>query len=152
MKDLLHNMTTTSEAFFVFETQAECEEAVRKVNETNGFKFGDAVVKLCLINNEPDTVQWWHFGHSSLSGKLCRLFIGFGCIFLGLVCWTVFFYAPYAWSIFSFNYDNGQQPGIVYSIAFSMVVVVGNNIMYEVCARVSDYVGFRFKDARKHAT
>jgi len=149
MKDLLHNMTTTSEAFFVFETQAECEEAVRKVNETNGFKFGDAVVKLCLINNEPDTVQWWHFGHSSLSGKLCRLFIGFGCIFLGLVCWTVFFYAPYAWSIFSFNYDNGQQPGIVYSIAFSMVVVVGNNIMYEVCARVSDYVGFRFKDDKE---
>jgi len=29
-----------------------------------------------------------------------------------------------------------------------MVVVVGNQIMYEVCARVSDYVGFRFSDTR----
>jgi len=59
------------------------------------------------------------------------------------------FYAPYAWSVFSFNYDNGQQPGAIYSIVFSMVVVVGNAIMYEVCARVSDSVQYRFKDSRE---
>ena len=27
---------------------------------------------------------------------------------------------------------------------FTMVVVIGNAIVYEVCARVSDWVGFRF--------
>jgi len=33
--------------------------------------------------------------------------------------------------------------------AFSMIVVVGNAIMYEVCGRISDWVGFRFRDERE---
>jgi len=122
---------------------------VREVNSRDGLKFGNGVITLSLMNNEPDTVQWWNFGHSTFWEKFHRLCIGFGCIFLGLVTWTILFYAPYAWSIMHFNYDNGQQPGIIYSIAFSMVVVIGNNIMYEVCARVSDFVGFRFKDDKE---
>jgi len=66
-----------------------------------------------------------------------------------LVFWTVVFYLPYAWSIFSFNYANGAQPPFIYSLVFTMVVVIGNAIMYEVCARVSDFVGFRFRDNRE---
>ncbi|MFM7987552.1 MAG: hypothetical protein ACKPKO_50385, partial [Candidatus Fonsibacter sp.] len=66
------------------------------------------------------------------------MFKGFGVIFMALLFWSVVFYAPYAWSVFTFNFDNGQQPGFIYSLSFSMVVVVGNQIMYEVCARVSD--------------
>ena len=34
-------------------------------------------------------------------------------------------------------------------MSFSMVVVAGNQIMYEVCARISDAVGFRFQDHRE---
>jgi len=149
MTDLLRSLNTTDQAFLVFETQAACEKAVKEVNCKQGLKFGTGVITLRLLNNEPDTIQWWNFGHASFWGKFRRLLVGFGCIFLGLLCWTVLFYAPYAFSIFNFNYENGQQPGIIYSVAFSMVVVIGNNIMYEVCARVSDYVGFRFKDDKE---
>mmetsp|Transcript_89453 Transcript_89453/g.253434 ORF Transcript_89453/g.253434 Transcript_89453/m.253434 type:complete len:423 (+) Transcript_89453:855-2123(+) len=78
-----------------------------------------------------------------------RIIKGFGWIFLALAGWTVVFYAPYAWSIFSFNYENGKQPGAIYSIVFSLVVCIGNLIMYEVCARVSDSVSFLFKDNRE---
>ena len=31
------------------------------------------------------------------------------------VFWSLWFYAPFAYSVMSFNYDNGQQPGAVYS-------------------------------------
>jgi len=70
-------------------------------------------------------------------------------ILLSILAWAVFFYAPYAWSVFAWNYDNGQQPGFIYGFAFSMVVVIGNNIVYDACSRVSDNVGFRFQDHRE---
>merc|ERR1740139_173181 len=49
----------------------------------------------------------------------------------------------------SFNYDNGARPGAVYSMTFTVVVIAGNAIMYEVCARISDDVGFFFQDERE---
>merc|ERR1719343_123286 len=98
---------------------------------------------------EPDTVQWQNFGHSDTSAIVWRLAMGFGYILLGLLFWTVCFYGPYTWSIVNFNYENGNQPGFIYGFAFSMVVVVGNAIMYEICARVSDMVGFHFRDNRE---
>jgi hypothetical protein len=36
-----------------------------------------------------------------------------------------------------------------YSLAFTMVVVIGNATMYEVCSRVADSVRFKFKDPRE---
>jgi hypothetical protein len=67
----------------------------------------------------------------------------------GLAFWTIVFYAPYAWSVMSFNYDNGAQPPFIFSMTFTMVVVAGNAIMYEICARVSDFVGFKYRDDRE---
>jgi len=148
-KDLLHNIETTSMAFVVFNTEEARDEACNRTAQSHGFIFRGVSCRLEKLNNEPATVQWEHFGHSSLKEKAGRLTIGFGAIFLAMFFWTTVFYAPYAWSVFSFNYDNGQEPGFVYGFTFSMVVVVGNAIMYEVCARVSDYVGFRFKDDRE---
>merc|ERR1719456_1463101 len=77
------------------------------------------------------------------------LAVGFGKIGLALLFWAVVFYAPYAWSVFTWNYDNGQQPPFIYAFAFSMVVVIGNAIVYNVCAVVADRVGFCFKDERE---
>jgi hypothetical protein len=51
--------------------------------------------------------------------------------------------------VYSFNYANGQEPGPVYSISFTMVVVIGNAIMYEVCARVSDFIQYKYEDSRQ---
>jgi len=49
----------------------------------------------------------------------------------------------------SFNYDNGAQPPFIFAMTFTMVVVMGNAIMYEICARVSDFVGFKYRDDRE---
>jgi len=59
------------------------------------------------------------------------------------------FYAPYAYQVFCFNYDNGAQPPFTLALTFCMVVVLGNAIMYEVCARVSDFIGFKTRDDRE---
>ena len=73
-----------------------------------------------------------------------------------------------AWSILKFNYEGGRQPGIdawqelrtfgswtqcgsfvhserkskVYTIAFSLVVCIGNLLMAEMASRVADTIGF----------
>lgn len=150
VKALLEGLSTTQFAFVVFKTEAQRNAAVEKVQDLGGtFKVGENDVKMEEATAEPDTVQWENFGHADFDAIVKRLAIGLGCIFLGLLLWTTVFYAPYAWSIFNFNYDNGNQPGFIYGFAFSMVVVIGNAIMYEICARVSDYVGFHYRDNRE---
>ena len=59
------------------------------------------------------------------------------------------FYGPYAYYVMTFNYENGRQPGFVVGVIFSVIVVVGNVIMNEVCGLISDWVGFRFRDVRE---
>jgi len=145
----LKKMTTSPEAFAVFETEEMRDKAVEHSEQNNGIQLGNSRITLSQISCEPDTVYWQNFGNTSSYLQIGRVILGFFYIFLALCMWVLVFYAPYAWSVFSFNYDNGQQPGAIYSIVFSMVVVVGNAIMYEVCARVSDSVQYRFKDSRE---
>merc|ERR1719277_383930 len=78
-----------------------------------------------------------------------RILAGVGIILLACAFWAIVFYAPYAYFVLTFNYENGRQPGFVVSMVFTMVVVIGNAIMYEVCARISDCASFRLKDNRE---
>mmetsp|Transcript_71950 Transcript_71950/g.142755 ORF Transcript_71950/g.142755 Transcript_71950/m.142755 type:complete len:956 (+) Transcript_71950:103-2970(+) len=148
MRELCLGMTTSPCAFVVFNTEKERDTALEAFLQNGGMAFQDTKLQFSELLSEPDTVEWYNYGHSSPAAKFRRLCLGFVAIFLGLVFWSVAFYAPYAWSVMTFNYDNGQQPGFIYGLSFSMVVVVGNQIMYEICARVSDFVGFRFSDTK----
>ncbi|CAK9059049.1 Protein GDAP2 homolog [Durusdinium trenchii] len=69
---------------------------------------------------------------------------------LCLLGWMAIFYTPYAWSILNFNYEGGRQPGIVYTLVFSLIVCVGNLLMAEICSRVADAISFEFKDTREN--
>eukprot|EP00425_Heterocapsa_triquetra_P037253 CAMPEP_0195066968 /NCGR_PEP_ID=MMETSP0448-20130528/12175_1 /TAXON_ID=66468 /ORGANISM="Heterocapsa triquestra, Strain CCMP 448" /LENGTH=579 /DNA_ID=CAMNT_0040098309 /DNA_START=11 /DNA_END=1750 /DNA_ORIENTATION=- len=145
---MLAEIHSSPNAFVVFETESLRNKAVEAL--AAGFQVGDKEgVSLKKLECEPDTVQWVNFGHASTGEKIKRLIIGFGCIFLACFFWAVVFYAPYAWYVMNFNYENGRQPGFIVGFSFSMIVVIGNAIMYEVCARISDKVGFRFKDDRE---
>jgi len=146
---VLKKMKSSSQAFAVFTTEQARDDAVVAAAEKGGISFDGATITLEAMQCEPDTVQWENFGHTSLFLQVLRILQGFGFILLALLLWALVFYVPYAYSLYSFNYANGQQPGAIYSIAFTMVVVIGNAIMYEVCARISDFVRFHFRDARE---
>merc|ERR1719461_2770501 len=103
-------MTSTGHAIAVFETEIARDAAVQNAVEKGGISFQGGMLKLEAAHCEPDTVQWQNFGHASLFMQVYRLMIGFGWILLALLVWTVVFYVPYAWSVYSFNYANGQQP------------------------------------------
>lgn len=148
MRQLCNQMETSPCAFVVFDSEGDRDSALERMEQTGGLEFHGSKLQFYELFSEPDTVEWHNYGHSTPQQKMRRLFVGFGAIAVALFFWSVVFYAPYAYSVMTFNYDNGQQPGAIYSISFSMVVVVGNQIMYETCARVSDYIGFRFSDTK----
>jgi len=143
-------MVSSENAFIVFATQEARDSAIEAAADMGGIPFEGNMVKLTVPTCEPATVQWQNFGPSgSKLNQSRRMIQGWGCIFLALLFWTTVFYLPYAWSIFQFNYDNGQEPGFAYSMTFTLVVAVGNAIMYEVCNRVAEHVGFKFKDEKE---
>eukprot|EP00929_Paragymnodinium_shiwhaense_P059984 TRINITY_DN299_c0_g2_i1.p1 TRINITY_DN299_c0_g2~~TRINITY_DN299_c0_g2_i1.p1 ORF type:complete len:1115 (-),score=281.77 TRINITY_DN299_c0_g2_i1:441-3722(-) len=151
VENLLKEMKTSDRAFIIFETEAERDNFYNKMKDSNGLDFEGSKLTFRMPHYEPDTVQWVNFGYSSPAEKSARMLQGSMYIFLGLLFWTVVFYAPYAWSVAHFNYDNGQEPGFIYGLSFSMVVVVGNVIMYEICNRVSELIGFEYKDDKEAA-
>jgi len=150
--EMIDKMQTSTRAFAVFET----EDARDKAEQAKSFDFDvpgakgeTATCTMESILGEPDTTQWSSFGHDSLKDQAMKLVAGFGIIIAACAVWGIVFYGPYAYYVMSFNYENGRQPGFVVSFAFSMIVVVGNAIMYEVCGQISDWVGFRFRDERE---
>eukprot|EP00929_Paragymnodinium_shiwhaense_P059982 TRINITY_DN299_c0_g1_i3.p1 TRINITY_DN299_c0_g1~~TRINITY_DN299_c0_g1_i3.p1 ORF type:complete len:956 (-),score=264.29 TRINITY_DN299_c0_g1_i3:261-3128(-) len=150
-KELLEGMTTTTDAFVVFQTEAARDDIVAKFNDQGGLAFEGATLTFEDAECEPGTVTWSNFGYSSDREKFLRALQGVGMILLALLFWVTVFYGPYAWSISNFNYDNGQEPGMIYSMSFTIIVCVGNVIMYEVCNRVAEHIGFRFTDDKEAA-
>ena len=70
-------------------------------------------------------------------------------ILLALLFWTVVFYTPYVHQVFTFNFDNGAEPPFTLDMISCREVVLGKAFTYEVCGRVSDYIGFKTRDRRK---
>jgi hypothetical protein len=153
MKEKILELTAAGDAFIVFNEEEDRDDALTYYEEnplTYTTEEGETVtltveMKIC----EPDTILWQNFGNTTMLLRLRKLCEGFGWILLALFFWTTVFYAPYAWQVATFNYDNGNEPGFVLGMTFCMVVVLGNAIMYEVCARVSDYIGFKTRDERE---
>merc|ERR1719440_21727 len=78
-----------------------------------------------------------------------RFFSGFCKVYLpALAIWFFGFYVPYAWSLYTFNYDNGAELPGYYSIVFTIIVCGGNATMYVVCDICCDIIGFRYKDTK----
>jgi len=146
---LLDDIESSHDAFLVFESEEARDEAVTEEGKREVGEFKGSTVKIEKKVCEPDTIQWQHFGNSTTLQRLGRVCWGFGCILLALFFWCTVFYAPYAYQVFCFNYDNGAQPPFTLALTFCMVVVLGNAIMYEVCARVADFIGFKTRDDRE---
>jgi len=148
IEEILSEMSSSTYAFCVFQTTELRDQALKAPHNTINFR-GNAL-ELSVCSSEPDTVNWQNWGSASEFHPMCwRLAKGLGLMAVTMLLWMVFFYAPYAWSVFTFNYDNGAQPGMMYGISFTLIVALGNALMYAVAAEVADRVGFCFKDHRE---
>mmetsp|Transcript_52534 Transcript_52534/g.94248 ORF Transcript_52534/g.94248 Transcript_52534/m.94248 type:complete len:920 (+) Transcript_52534:73-2832(+) len=147
ISELLQKISSSSEAFVVFETREVRDTAVERL--AGGLQFKGHRMTLEAAVHEPHGIFWQNFDSPSFLTRCCRLCKGGLCIMTGLLVWFSVFYLPYAWAILTFNYEGGREPGLIYSFCFSMIVVVGNVSMVHICSHVSDYMGFRYKDTRE---
>jgi len=145
MTALLRTMVTTDSAFVVFNTEAARDAAVASVRDRDGIVFEGQRLMMHREVCEPNTVQWDSF-HITMAVFTFRILFGIACIILALLVWVFVFYMPYAYYASTFSYSHGEEPGILESFVFSMGVICGNALMYQICARLADRVGFRFRD------
>jgi len=112
-------------------------------------KFRGVDVQMTEAEFEPASVNWVNCVPTPLSVKVKRMAVGALALGSAMGIWIFAFYAPYAYFIMSFNYAYGQEPGMVASIAFTMVVVVGNGLMYFICSEIADRMCFQIVDNRE---
>jgi len=148
IKKVLDDINSKGQAIVVFDSEIARDAALKVAIDAGGLTVMDTLVQFELLESEPESLIWANFSNS-LGGKMMRLIMGFGKILMALTFWCAFFYGPYAWSIFTWNYDNGSQPPFIYGFAFSMVVCIGNVIMYATCDSIAENVGYYRKDDKE---
>ncbi|CAE6964218.1 unnamed protein product [Symbiodinium sp. CCMP2592] len=146
-QQLLQKVPSSAEAFVVFETRSSRDSALATLPGT--VQFRGSTLRFSAARHEPRGIYWQNYSRSSVRAKCWKITKGLFCIAAGLTTWGCVFYLPYVWSVLTFNYEGGRQPGLIYNLSFSVIVVVGNASMYEICARVSDSVGFKYKETRE---
>eukprot|EP00927_Polykrikos_kofoidii_P002860 TRINITY_DN11144_c0_g2_i1.p1 TRINITY_DN11144_c0_g2~~TRINITY_DN11144_c0_g2_i1.p1 ORF type:complete len:1006 (+),score=180.70 TRINITY_DN11144_c0_g2_i1:60-3020(+) len=146
LQDKVSELKTSDMAFVIFHTELSRNRAVEKAKE---LKFRDQQVLLERTNYQPSSVNWRNCDSADVTTKVKRVLKGLGVIAFALFIWATVFYLPYAYFAMSFNYAHGQEPGLLVSTAFSMIVVCGNATMYVVCSLVADNVGFVSADRRE---
>lgn len=149
VSETLGNLQTAGQAYVVFHTESSRNAAVTCAQRTAGIQFRDAVLHLQAARYEPISVVWRNCTNETALSKICR-FIGCVALLLAaLAAWVCVFYLPYAYFAMSFSYSYGQEPGFIEGMAFSMIVVGGNAIMYIVCSEIADSMRFPTVDARE---
>jgi len=147
LKEALRDLKTAGEAFAVFDTEKDRDEAVEAAND--GIPWKDSKLHLVKARCEPQSVNWSNYACSRTRLMLVkRLVKGLLVIACALMIWVLCFYLPYVVFIGSINYEY-EEPGILLSAVFSMLVVLGNALMYVVCGEVSDRIRFLRMDDRE---
>mmetsp|Transcript_29691 Transcript_29691/g.84820 ORF Transcript_29691/g.84820 Transcript_29691/m.84820 type:complete len:533 (+) Transcript_29691:507-2105(+) len=143
-------MSHSGEAWAVFNTQADRDEAVEAVASARGIEFEGSVITLEKAALDPDSILWENSGFlNSTSDLVMKLAVGGGVVMLSLAVWVVAFFGPYAYFVTNATYTYGQEPSNTEVFVFSGVVIAGNALMCLVCSEVSDWVGFHTTDARE---
>jgi hypothetical protein len=143
---LIKGIKSYDKAFVVFNEESARDAAVNSVKRMpSGLQFEGTFAKLTKQDHEPESVQWTNFGYSWTSFYL-RLFIGLFVVFIGLIVWAVVVYVPYAYYFTSYPYAQGDEPGVGVQIAFTLMITLGNEILYILVGMVCDWIGFRYTD------
>jgi hypothetical protein len=144
VEEMLKTMTTTEVAFVIFESEASRDYAVQVITNGSTNYEGSPITLSHDEAIEPDTVRWNNFKVSSGEFGM-KTVIGLIVIVIALLVWCFGFYFPFAYYQASFA-KQGTEPPFVAGFIFSMLVVGGNQIMYQLSREVAERVGFRYND------
>lgn len=143
---MCQSLTTCGEAIGVFASEQDAEAVINKCDNEEILVEGNRV-GACRMKAEPDTVNWVNFPLFGWQNKVGKLIWGALTILFALLCWSVFIYLPYTlYIIYFFDYDHGQPPSFIDGLTFTLVIAIGNQIMYAASDSVASYMAFVYKD------
>jgi len=136
---LCSSIWTSDTAFVVFQTEDDRNDAVAKARKTGPISFQDAKLTLEHCHTEPGSVIWENMGCKKYFKR--NLALGTAVVLLATIVWAACFYLPYAYYVSSFSYASDGNPSTLSSLVFSLLVVLGNQVIYFVARQVASSVG-----------
>jgi len=148
IKSLLAGLWTSGYAFAVFQTEDSRDAALEAGERSRGFDvpgYPGARVTLTCEDVEPDSVSFAHMGLTR-SQFVSNLVWGWLVVGIAQILWIACVYIPYAYYVATFSYAHGDEPDVWAKVILTLIVVMGNQIMYQVCLFVAQAAGFKFND------
>ena len=142
---LCNKIQSSPMALVVFKTETGRDDALQKCQSIT---FSKETVKFRPLVTEPMGVQWENMAITPQMRRE-RLSASVKLIVMASAAWTVCFYLPYALYASSFSYSNGDKPSAMMSVSLTVIVVLGNLIMYTFCAEAAQRVGHMLRDTQE---
>mmetsp|Transcript_32679 Transcript_32679/g.56868 ORF Transcript_32679/g.56868 Transcript_32679/m.56868 type:complete len:1121 (+) Transcript_32679:74-3436(+) len=144
VKTMLDSQVSSNSAFVVFETEAARDSAVEEMKRGIAFQGGLLTFEKAAAI-EPHTTRWEAFAVTNFT-FVSRILIGFLIMITSTLLWACCFYLPYAYFNSMFSYQSGEEPGAAEIMVFSLIVTAGNQVMYQICAAIGEWIGFTSRD------
>lgn len=142
---VLQGLTSGGMAFVVFNTEKDRDDAVDKVTQ-NSITYLDQTIALEKVEVEPATVNWENMARHNTESIFKYTALGIVEILCAILFWVVFFYTPWAYFLLTADYQTGEEPGVWRSFALAMVITIGNQFVYYVCADAAARLKWRYTD------
>jgi len=144
----LLKMTSTGTVYVVFQTRAQCDKAFK---QGSTLKYGESDIQLKKKFNDPETQLWGNMtvdnGAGTSHEKFWKSLASVVGLFAVVTLWAVLVYHPVASYLLSWNQAPGMQrphsfDGSVQGILLSVPIILSNQILYQVCAFLSEWIKF----------
>lgn len=153
LAEVLKEMKTHGTLIAVFQSEADRDAAVETFSkDREGTLLFRNQYKLQAKKKfyEPESILWENMGVSRLE-LIKGTSFGIMGVLGAILVWGVCFYGPFAYYESATYAATGQGQGFATNMTFTILVVVGNQIMYQLCAVISEKIGFKYRDHREAA-
>lgn len=143
VRQMLAELRSAGTAVAVFASEALRDTAMQALATRNAPLYkGSHRISARKHTAEPQSLLWENF--SVTPGMMVRRFcIGVFAMLFAILSWGLLFYAPYAYYETVHLTSLGEAPPLSAELTFSLLVVMGNQIMYLICDVIAQRVGFR---------
>ncbi|CAJ1446037.1 unnamed protein product [Effrenium voratum] len=142
-EEIAKDLVSSPIALVVFRTESGRDAAVA---EKKPIAFHGSTLQIKQVVSEPMGVNWENFSNTKKMRRE-RLSAAIKMIILAGFAWSVCIYLPYAWYASSFSYSNGDKPSGLMTVSLTVIVVLGNLVMYTTCAEAAKRIGYLLKDS-----
>ncbi|CAK9080637.1 Metacaspase-1 (PfMCA1) [Cleaved into: Large subunit p20, partial [Durusdinium trenchii] len=139
------SLVASPAALVVFKTESGRDAAV---NSKKKISFRGSTLQAQALESEPMGICWQNLAIPRKK-KRERIWAAIKMILLASFAWSVLIYMPFAQYTSSFSYSNGDKPSVAVTMSLTIIVVLGNLVMYTTCAEAAGRVGFMLRDSQE---